>query len=255
MEDRDKEINQMAKQIRSCRLCNLHQTRKHALPGEGNICSELMFIAQAPGREENETGKMFIGPSGKVLDRLFADIGLKRDRVYMTNMVKCFLPKCRKPKQEEIDACYVYLKKEIELSKAKILIPLGYHSTKNLLKIYNQKIPDRHQFPSLFGRLFVAKDKKVLPLRHPATVVHNSATYEQLRKDYRKINIVTQTCKWFYLCPIKQYYDRGKLSKEWIDQYCKGDWESCIRFQKEEHYIPHPDNMLPNGEIDNNLEE
>ncbi len=253
MSDNSEQIEQLAKEIRRCNLCRLHKTRTNALPGEGDMTSELMFIAQAPGREEDQKGKMFVGPSGKVLDELFSKIGLKRDEVYMTNMVKCFLPKCRKPKQDEIDTCNVYLSKEIELGETDILIPLGYHSTKHLLSLYKQRIPDRNHFADLFGQLIVAQDKKILPLRHPATVVHGSATYEELLKEYRIINVVTQTCRWFYLCPIKNFYDTGKLSKEWIDQYCKGNWEACIRFQKEKHFIPHPDNMLPDGNIDQNL--
>ncbi|MFO8066978.1 MAG: uracil-DNA glycosylase [Bacteroidales bacterium] len=255
MDDNSAQIEQLAKQIRRCKLCQLYKTRTHALPGEGDVNSELMFIAQAPGREEDQKGRMFVGPSGKVLDELFAEIGLQREQVYMTNMVKCFLPKCRKPKQEEINTCNVYLKKEIELGEAETLIPLGYHSTKHLLSLYKQRIPDKHHFSALFGQLIVAQDKKILPLHHPATVVHGSSTYEQLLNEYRKINVVTQTCRWFYLCPIKKFYDTGRLSKEWIDQYCKGDWEACIRFQKEEHFISHPDNMLPNGNIDQKLDE
>ena len=253
MDDNSKQIEELAVQIRRCKLCGLYKTRTHPLPGEGNVNSELMFIAQAPGREEDKKGRMFVGPSGKVLDELFVKIGLKRDQVYMTNMIKCFLPKCRKPKQEEIDTCNIYLSKEIELSEAEILIPLGYHSTKHLFALYKQNIPNRHHFSALFGQLTVVQDKKILPLHHPATVVHNSSAFDQLLKEYRKINVITQTCRWFYLCPIKRFYDMGRLSKEWIDQYCKGDWESCIRFQKEQHFIPHPDNMLPDGNIDQNL--
>lgn len=255
LDDNFTQMSLLAKQIRRCKLCRLYKTRNYALPGEGKVNSELMFIAQAPGREEDQAGKMFVGPSGEILDELFAEIGLKRNQVYMTNMVKCFLPKCRKPKQEEIDTCNVYLNKEIELGEAKILIPLGYHPTKHLLRLYNQRIPDKHHFPSLFGQLIVAQDKKILPLRHPATVVHGSSTQEKLLREYRKINVVTQTCQWFHLCPIKKFYDTGKLSKTWIDKYCKGDWESCTRFQKEKHFIPHPDNMLPDGNIDQNLKD
>ena len=247
------ELDDLAHQIRSCKLCDLHVTRNHALPGEGDINADLFFVAQAPGREEDKEGSMFLGPSGKILDQIFDAIAIKRDQVYMTNMVKCFLPKCRKPKQQEIDACQVYLKKEIEWTKANILIPLGYHPTKQLLRLYNQPVPDRHHFPNLFGKLLIAYDKKILPLRHPAAVVHNSSSFEALLNNYKKVNTIRQTCRWFYVCPIKKYYDQGKLAKEWIDQYCKGDWESCIRFQKEEKFIEHPDNMLPDGNIDKNL--
>jgi hypothetical protein len=62
-----------------------------------------------------------------------------------------------------------------------------------------------------------------------------------------------KTCKWFPVCPMKFYWERGKVDKQWIDNYCKGDWLSCIRYQKEENHIPHPDNMLPDGTVDSSL--
>lgn len=246
-------IQKLAFKISSCRLCNLSHTRIHALPGEGNVNATIMFIAQAPGRQEDKEGRMFIGPSGQVLDTLFEGIGLKRSSVYMTNLVKCFLPNCRKPRQEEIDTCSVYLKNELEMVSPKLIIPLGYHPVKNILRLYEKHIPNRHHFPGLFGRLLVAGDKQILPLRHPATVVHDRTNFDILERNYRKIKVVTQTCKWFDLCPVKTFYDQGMLTKEWIDLYCKGDWESCLRYQKEELLLDHPDNMLPNGEIDPNL--
>lgn len=60
-------------------------------------------------------------------------------------------------------------------------------------------------------------------------------------------------CKWYFACPMKYFYEKGKLDKKWIEKYCHGDWENCIRFQKEENGIYHPDNMLPNGDIDDSL--
>ena len=63
----------------------------------------------------------------------------------------------------------------------------------------------------------------------------------------------TKTCKWFPVCPMKFYWEQGKLDKKWTDNYCKGNWPSCVRYQKEESGIPHPDNMLPDGAIDNEL--
>lgn len=239
--------------IVQCKLCRLYESRLHSVPGEGNFTSPYVIVGQAPGREEDREGKMFVGPSGKVLDNLFADIGWRRSDFYMTNMIKCFLPHSRKPRKDEIETCSIYLVKEIEFVNPRIIITLGYHVTKFMLKKYGFEIPDRDNFPELFGNLLVANNRKILPLRHPATVVHDSERYEKLLSNYRKINVVTKTCKWFSSCPMKVFYEQGKLTKYWIDQYCKGDWEICKRFQMEVRKQYHPDNMLPDGNIDSNL--
>jgi DNA polymerase len=247
-------IQSLKAKVKNCRLCRLAETRHQAVPPEGDPNASIMIVAQAPGREEDSKGKMFLGPSGEVLDRLFESIGLTREEVYMTNLLKCFLPNCRKPHQDEIDTCNVYLDREIELVNPEILVPLGYHPIKHLLKKFNLEVPNRHDFPDIFGNLVVAGKYKILPLRHPASVVHESTNFEKLEKNYRKLMVVNKTCKWYQMCPMKHFFEQGKLSKYWIDKYCKGDWESCRRYQMEENNIPHPDNMLPDGTIDHNLE-
>ncbi|MFP3860959.1 MAG: uracil-DNA glycosylase [Bacteroidales bacterium] len=247
------DYHRIKKRIQQCTLCRLSETRKNVVPGTGCLNPEIMIVGQAPGREENRAGEMFIGPSGKVLDKLFDELGLKKENFYMTNMLKCFLPNSRKPRNDEIEACSIYLMEEFELADPDIIIPLGYHVTKFILKKYKFEIPCSDNFPKLFGSLLVANNRKILPLRHPATVVHESARYETLLLNYRKINIVTKTCKWFNSCPVKTFYEQGKLTKYWIDRYCKGDWETCKRFQMEEKKQYHPDNMLPDGSFDYNL--
>ena len=248
------QIEDLNRKVIACIRCRLSDTRINAIPGEGSIYSDLMLIGQAPGKEEDRSGKMFIGPSGKVLDKLLKDIGIQREEFYMTNLLKCMLPKSRKPRHDEIDMCTsLYLMNEIEIVNPKVLIPLGYHSTKTILKTYELPVPNKHNFPDLFGKMILAKNQKILPLRHPAAVVHKSSNYDKLLSNYRKITILRKTCKWFQVCPIKTFYDKGKLPKEWIDKYCKGDWASCIRYKLEEKYIPHPDNLLPDGSKDHNL--
>jgi DNA polymerase len=232
----------------------LSKTRKHAITGEGSVDCDMMIVGQAPGREEDKEGRMFVGPSGEVLDNLLKDTGFSRRDFYMTNLLKCMLPKSRKPRQDEIDTCTeLYLMKEISIVNPKIIIPLGYHSTKTLLKTYNLVVPNRHHFPELFGSLLIAGNRRVLPLRHPAAVVHSNDRYPILESNYKKIKVISKTCKWFHVCPIKTFYDKGKLPKYWIDKYCQGDWTSCIRYKLEEKYMHHPDNMLPDGTIDHNL--
>jgi DNA polymerase len=253
LDARRRYLQELNRQVRHCRLCRLSKTRRHAVPAEGNPDASIMLIGQAPGRAEDKEGRMFIGPSGRVLDRLFERMDLDRNDLYMTNLLKCFLPNCRKPRQDEIEACHVYLSQEIKTVNPDILVPLGYHPTKALFHHYGLRVPNRHHFPSLFGKLKMAGSQKILPLRHPATVVHQSAAFEQLLTNYRKLKVLGKVCKWYDRCPVPRYYEQGKLNKNWLDLYCRGDWESCKRYQFWERNVSHPDHMLPDGESDHNL--
>ena len=109
---------------------------------------------------------MFIGPSGKVLDELLQISGVDRKELFMTNLVKCMLPKHRKPKQDEIDICSGYLDREIELTDPKILVPLGHYSTTYIFKKYNLLIPSKQDFYGFYGYLFLSASRKILPLRN-----------------------------------------------------------------------------------------
>jgi len=249
-------IHELNKEIKECRNCRLSETRINALCGEGNLDSRIMLIAQAPGENEDRNGMMFIGPSGKVLDELLKISQVGREEFYITNLVKCMLPKYRKPKQDEIDICSSYLDKEIEIIEPKILVPLGYYSTKYIFKKYNLLTPPKNEFYKIYGKLLISADfKKILPLQHPAAILHRPELREVLIKNYRKLKILSEECKWYPMCPMKQYYEMGHLDRKWVELYCKGDWESCIRYQMEEKGEPHPDWMLPNGRIDKKLKE
>ncbi|MCK4664262.1 MAG: uracil-DNA glycosylase [Bacteroidales bacterium] len=244
-------ISDLNKEIQKCEKCKLYKTRINILTGEGNLNAKLMFIAQAPGENEDKMGKMFIGPSGKVLDELFKDASILRQEIYMTNLIKCMLPKNRKPKQDEIKTCSQYLEKEIELINPKVIAPLGYYATKYILNKYKIDMPQVKS--EAFGKLFLVNNVKIFPLSHPASLIYNKSFKSKMVNDYKKLKILTQDCKWYPTCPMKHFYENGKLDKKWIENYCKGNWQDCIRFFKEENNIYHPDNMLPNGEINENL--
>ena len=246
-------IDELKKRIKECEECRLAETRINALCGEGKLDAKLMLIAQAPGEKEDREGKMFIGPSGKVLDELLNAAGISRQEIYMTNLVKCMLPKYRKPKQDEIEACSNYLNKEIELINPKILVPLGYYANRYIFEKYDISLPPKIEFSSVYSKLFLAGDKKILPLPHPAVLLYNPDFKQDVIKSYRKLKILLKDCKWYPLCPMKIFYEKGNLNKKWIELYCKGDWESCIRYQMEEKGKPHPDWMLPDGSIDKKL--
>ncbi|OPX32622.1 MAG: uracil-DNA glycosylase [Candidatus Latescibacteria bacterium 4484_181] len=248
------EIDELNKMIKGCKKCRLSETRINALCGEGNLNAKIMLIAQAPGEKEDKEGKMFVGPSGKVLDELLSTAGIARQETYMTNLVKCMLPKYRKPKQDEIEACSYYLDEEIKLINPEILAPLGYYATAHIFQRYGILSLSRAEFSSIYGRLFWAKDKKILPLPHPASLLHNPDLRQDLTKGYGKLRVLLIDCKWYPVCPMKRFYEKGKLDKKWIELYCKGDWESCVRYQMEEEGKPHPDWMLPDGTLDEKLQ-
>jgi DNA polymerase len=252
MKQRIRELN---KEIKECKKCRLSETRVHALCGEGNLNAKLMLIAQAPGKNEDKNGVMFIGPSGEVLDELLRISKVNRENFYITNLVKCMLPRYRKPKQDEIDTCSDYLDQEIELIDPKILVPMGYYSTKYIFKKYNLPIPCKQEFYTVYGKLFLADIKKILPLQHPAAILHKPELKEVLIKNYHKLKILSKECKWYPTCPMKRYYKKGYLDRKWVELYCKGDWESCTRYQMEENRKPHADWILPDGTTDEELKK
>lgn len=240
------------KKIKNCVKCRLARTRIQVLCGEGNLHAKIILVAQAPGKKEDKEGRMFIGPSGQVLNDLLKSNSVKRNKLYMTNLIKCMLPNYRKPKQDEIDICSNYLNQEIELINPNILVPLGYYSTKYLLKRYNLEVPMKKDFYKLYGKLILTNNLKILPLQHPVVVYHPMLK-QMLKKNYHKLHILSKECKWYQLCPMKKYYEKGILNKRWIELYCNGDWESCIRYHMEENGKYHPDYMLPDGTLDEKL--
>jgi uracil-DNA glycosylase family 4 len=255
MPDKKKAIGALNGLIKNCKNCDLSQTRIHALGGEGNLDARVMLIAQAPGDREDREGRMFIGPSGKVLDELLNAAGVGRDEIYMTNLIKCSLPGNRKPKQVEIDACAPFLEEEIAVVAPAVIVPLGYYATRSIFKRYGISGPEtRKGFSALYGSLFPAQIKKVFPLPHPSSLLHNCSFKPKTLEKYRKLKVLSRECEWFPACPMKRFFHTGQLERHWIELYCKGDWERCVRYQMEERGEFHPDRMLPDGSLDERLQ-
>ena len=188
MDDKIKDLNNLNKEIRKCRKCRLWESRKNVLCGEGNSLSKLMLIAQAPGEKEDRVGRMFIGPSGKKLDELLRDAKIDRKKIYMTNLIKCFLPKYRKPKEDEIKTCSQYLDKEIALINPTIISPLGYYATRYIFKKYGILIPEsKKEFSKVYGKIFSSQNKRILPLKHPTALLYNDSIKEEMIKNYKKL--------------------------------------------------------------------
>lgn len=242
----EQSLNDINIQIKQCTLCRLHITRINAVCGEGPVPSKIMIIAQAPGRTEDKEGKMLIGPSGKVFDKLIHSVDLKRKNIYITNLLKCFLPNCRKPRRDEMNICYQkYLEKEIELVKPEIMVTLGYHVTKFIFSQNGLKVPNKIEFKTTFGQLFTAKNRKIVPLRHPATVVHNSTNLKKLSDEYAILKTLQSKCPYFDQCIIPANYKNGMIPKDVLDKFCHGNWKRCNRHNAYSKGLLPDESVLP----------
>ncbi len=242
-------------QIRSCEYCSLSATRKHALTGEGNIDARIMFVALSPGVKEDLNNQMFIGPSGQVLNKLLLKAGIDRDLVFMTNLIKCMLPNNRKPKTSEIEVCSQFLDDEISIIQPEVIVPLGYYAARTVLIKYHADLlkPPMNISKIVFGKLIFLEGHKIYPLSHPASLLYNPSYESDTIEKYKKLKILSHDCKWFSVCPLKRFYETGRLEEKWVELYCKGDWINCVRYEKEELGNYHPDWMLPDGSLDEKL--
>jgi uracil-DNA glycosylase family 4 len=118
-------LGELNRQVQCCRKCRLWQGAKHAVPGEGPVHAKLMLVGQNPGKEEDKTGKPFVGRAGKFLNKVLSENGIGRQEIFITNIVKHVTPRNRKPFQDEIEACAPYLIRQFELVKPKVVVLMG----------------------------------------------------------------------------------------------------------------------------------
>jgi uracil-DNA glycosylase family 4 len=173
------ELSELAKEIAVCELCILSQSRKKAVPGEGPEDADIMFIGEAPGFHEDRQGRPFVGAAGQFLDELLESIGLKREDVFIANVIKCRPPANRDPLVDEIKACWPYLERQIELIKPKMIVTLGRYSMERFFP--GQKISRIHGRPrKMEGIIYY-------PLYHPAAALHQPRYRSDVEADFQKI--------------------------------------------------------------------
>lgn len=173
-------LKEVADEVSECFKCELHHSRKLAVPGEGPANSELMFIGEGPGFHENEQGRPFVGAAGKFLEELLSKIGMSREQVYITNVVKCRPPGNRDPLPEEIDTCTkTYLERQIQGINPKAIVTLGRYSMGLFLR--NVRISDVH------GQPFHFKGRMVVPMYHPAAALHQGSLRPVIESDFSKL--------------------------------------------------------------------
>ncbi len=172
--------------IKNCTRCQLYKNRKNAVPGEGPKETFVMFIGEAPGVTEDEMGRPFVGAAGKLLTMIMENLGISRNSIYITNVVKCRPPNNREPNDEEIEKCNIYLETQIRLIKPRIIVTLGNIAGKTIFsmgrerwegvmkmrgKVYNIKLFD----------LIVS----VIPTIHPAAALYNPPLKNILLQDLK----------------------------------------------------------------------
>jgi DNA polymerase len=161
-----KTLDEIAERIRTSYCCDLCPTRTNAVPGEGNPKARLMLVGEAPGATEDQTGRPFVGQAGQLLNGILEAIGLKREDVYITNVVKCRPPQNRKPLPDEVAACIPYLYRQIALIKPKVIVALGGTAGEALLGV-------KKSLGDLRGKVHRFGGIPLVVTYHPAALLRN----------------------------------------------------------------------------------
>lgn len=176
----------VAREASSCTACALSGTRTTVVFGDGSPDASIMFVGEAPGFHEDQQGVPFVGAAGQLLDRLLAEIGLRRDEVYIANVLKCRPPGNRDPLPEEIESCKGFLRRQLELVDPRVVVTLGNFATKLLLKRDVGITRLRGQAYPWWGRTLV-------PTFHPAAALRGGErVLEQMREDFSLVARILQ---------------------------------------------------------------
>jgi uracil-DNA glycosylase family 4 len=174
-------IAKVDREVKECIKCDLHKSRKNAVSGDGNIGANIMLVGEAPGQKEDLQGKPFVGAAGKLLNQLLESIGLNREDVYITNIVKCRPPANRPPRVEEVSACSDYLDRQINLIKPKMICPMGNVALKTFLGKYTS-------ISKVHGQPVSTRESRVIfPLYHPAAALYTARLRSVLEDDFGKL--------------------------------------------------------------------
>jgi DNA polymerase len=183
--ERREELKAVFRDASTCTRCpQLAETRTRVVFGSGNADADLMFVGEAPGRNEDEQGIPFVGAAGKLLDQLLGEIGLSRDEVFIANCLKCRPPGNRDPLPQEISNCQGWLFRQLELIQPKVVCTLGNFSTK-LLREDMTGITRLHGQAEV--RVIGPRAVRLMPLYHPAAALYTRSLLETLQQDFARI--------------------------------------------------------------------
>lgn len=182
-------LEEIAREISNCRKCQLWATKTRYVPGEGSEKAEVVFVGEAPGREEDRQGRPFVGNAGKLLTEMIENVlGLSRKDVFIANILKCRPPNNRDPLPQEIEACSPYLIRQLEVIRPEIIVCLGRFSASFIFELLN--IPFSN-ISRVRGRVFESemsgKKVKVIATYHPAAILYRPQLREIFEGDFRTV--------------------------------------------------------------------
>ena len=182
------ELERVAEEVQKCHKCDLGTLRTNAVPGEGKANARIFFIGEGPGAEEDAQGRPFVGRAGQLLDKIITAMGLKREDVFIGNILKCRPPENRDPRPDEIISCLPYLQRQIELINPEIIVALGAHAARTLLdtnKPIGQLRGQFHEYCTGIGRPPI----KLMATYHPAYLLRNYSQDNRKRvwEDMKKV--------------------------------------------------------------------
>src|SRR5262245_29647337 len=168
-------------EIGDCTRCKLHRLgRRQIVFGVGNPDAELMFVGEAPGGDEDIQGIPFVGRAGQLLTKIIEAIGLKREDVYIANVIKCRPPQNRNPEQDEVDTCEPFLFQQVDIIKPKVIVALGTFAARALLRTLDP-------ISRLRGRVYAYRGAKLVPTFHPAYLLRNPASKREVWEDMKVV--------------------------------------------------------------------
>jgi uracil-DNA glycosylase len=172
-------LDQLRETALGCPRCRLAETRQHVVFGEGSTTADIVVVGEAPGAEEDRTGRPFVGAAGKLLNLLLGSVGFSRDEVYICNVLKCRPPGNRNPQPDEVEACSPYLLRQVELIGPKVILACGTFAAQTLLRT---ALP----IGRLRGGVHEYQGVPLVPTYHPAALLRNPAwvraTWEDLQR-------------------------------------------------------------------------
>ncbi|MFO8035273.1 MAG: uracil-DNA glycosylase [Anaerolineales bacterium] len=177
--DPEEILEEVAREVSVCEKCDLQYSRKKGVPGEGPADADIVFIGEGPGFHENIQGRPFVGPAGEFLDELLGTIGMTREDVFITNVVKCRPPGNRDPAPQELKACSPYLDRQLQAIKPKVIVTLGRFSMARYIP--HAKISEIH------GQPVKVRGMLVVPFYHPAAALHRPSLRPVVEEDFAKL--------------------------------------------------------------------
>jgi DNA polymerase len=181
LDEKETQLRELYETLKDCRRCGLSESRTNVVFGAGAGDADIVFVGEAPGHNEDLQAEPFVGPAGKFLDELLREIlGLKRDDVYIANVIKCRPPENRDPSALEIETCKPFLMKQLEIIEPVSICTLGNFATKTLTG-KREGITKLRRKPVRVGKSFV------FPIYHPAAALHRGDLYDEVRGDFKAL--------------------------------------------------------------------